>query len=357
MIPGMFGLLVAIALTMGVSGFCSLLEAFILSTTVPDIEALKRRHPHLGALLEHYKHTLDETSSAILTLNTVANTLGSVLVGVLAGRVFDNDWRVGVVTGLLVLGILLFSEILPKNVGVVYRRPLQPVLIYPIRVVRWAMYPLSMVAKGVVRSLVPLPTPGSAETETEELRLMTDKQAKDGTLTTGERDLILNALSLEDTDVADIMTPRTVVTALDGSRTVGEIFAELRNIPFARLPVYKEEIDRIVGVVRRRDLLTAYAEDRDHQTVAELMGEALFVPETASAASALAQFRQRHQQLAVVVDEYGSTAGVVTMEDIIEHLLGWEIYEDTDLAVDMRELARSRARKVRSRGPALRAKA
>lgn len=357
MMPGMLGLLVAIALTMGVSGFCSLLEAFILSTTVPEIEALKRRHPHLGALLEHFKVTLDETSSAILTLNTIANTLGSVLVGVLAGRVFENDWRVGAITGLLVLGILLFSEILPKNVGVVYRRPLQPVLIYPIRVVRWTMYPLSMVAKGMVRFLVPLPSPDSPETETEELRLMTDKQAKDGNLTAGERDLILNALSLEDTDVADIMTPRTVVTALDGERTVGEIFAELRNIPFARLPVYKEEIDHIVGVVRRRDLLTAYAEDRDHQTVAELMGEALFVPETASAASALAQFRQRHQQLAVVVDEYGSTAGVVTMEDIIEHLLGWEIYEDTDIAVDMRELARSRARKVRSRGPAARPKA
>jgi len=348
----MLVLIVAIVLTLGVSAFCSLLEAFILSTTVPEVESLKRRHPHLGALLERFKATMDETSSAILTLNTIANTLGSVLVGVLAGRQFDNDWRVGLVTGLLVLGILIFSEIIPKNVGVIYRRSLQAPLVYPIRMVRWAMYPLSWVAKRIVRVLIPLPRPSTPEAETEELRLLTAKQAKDGTLTASERDLILNALSLEDTDVEDIMTPRTVVTALDGERTVGDIFTELRNIPFARLPVYREEIDHIIGVVRRRDLLTAWAEDRDHQKVSELMGEALFVPETASAASALQLFRQKHQQLAVVVDEYGSTAGVVTMEDIIEHLLGWEIYEDTDVAVDMRELARSRARKVRTRGPA-----
>ncbi|MGA2052467.1 MAG: CBS domain-containing protein, partial [Opitutales bacterium] len=133
-----------------------------------------------------------------------------------------------------------------------------------------------------------------------------------------------------------------VVTALDKSRTIAEIFHDFPNLPFARLPVYEGNLDNIVGLARRRDLLKAKAADHDTITVAEIMQPAVFVPETATAATTLQQFLKNHQQIAVVVDEYGLLAGIVSMEDIFEHLLGSEIFEKDDLAVDMRELAHRR---------------
>jgi CBS domain containing-hemolysin-like protein len=148
------------------------------------------------------------------------------------------------------------------------------------------------------------------------------------------------------------MTPRTVVTALRKNATVGEIFREYPNVPFARIPVYGKNIDDIVGLVRRRDLLKTKANDQDFELVEKLMQEISFIPETVTAANALQVFLKTHQQLLLVVDEFGATAGVVTMEDVMEHLLGREIFEKDDLAVDMRELARARLQKQnRARRP------
>ena len=157
-------------------------------------------------------------------------------------------------------------------------------------------------------------------------------------------------LSLDDVQIHEIMTPRTVVQALESHLTVDEVFKEIKILFFGRMPVYEDNIDNIVGLVRRRDLLQARANDEDETKVSEMMNDAIFVPETASAADALQQFLKAHQQCAIVVDEFGATAGVVTMEDIMEHILGKEIYEETDLAVDMRELARTKAREQANEG-------
>ena len=135
------------------------------------------------------------------------------------------------------------------------------------------------------------------------------------------------------------MTPRTVVAALEEGCTVEEVFSNHNDVPFGRMPVYRESIDRITGMIRRRDLLRAKADDNFQQTVAELAEEIIFVPEKTTADKALRTFLGKHQQFAVVVDEFGSTAGVLSMEDIIESILGREIFEKDDVAVDMRELA------------------
>jgi CBS domain containing-hemolysin-like protein len=345
----MTALVLAISFTLGVSAFCSLLEAFILSTTMAEIEGLKKEHPKLGLLLERFKVGIEETSSAILTLNTIANTAGATIVGALAANVLQSHW-LGLLSAGMVLGILFFSEIIPKNIGVAYRKGLQLYVIYPIYVVRVAMLPFSFLAKGMLRVIVPTEEPTEAEQE-EEIRLLAERSAQSGALSSSERDLISNALSLDDISVESIMTPRTVVTFLRKSLTVEEVCRDLRNIPFARLPIYGETIDEIVGIVRRRDILEANSEEKHHTTMRELKADALFVPETASALQALQQFMKKHQQIGVVVDEYGSTAGVVTMEDIVEHLLGDEIYEESDIAVDMRELAKKRAERLPSATP------
>ncbi|MGE9295636.1 MAG: CNNM domain-containing protein [Puniceicoccales bacterium] len=336
----MIAFVIAVCFTLAVSAFCSLLEAMILSTTTAEIESLKQSNPKRGELLERFKLDIEETSSAILSLNTVANTLGATITGVLAVKVFIDEPYMAkyVVPGSMTVGILIISEVIPKNLGVLYRPSLQPYMVLPLHGVRMLMLPISFICKRIV--LFVAGKRSTEESGEEEIILLAEKSAKDGTLTEDESAIISNALSLDEVRVAEIMTPRTVVSAMECSETVGEVFTRLPNIPFARLPVYEENIDQIVGIVRRRDLLKAKADDRDTVTVRRLMQEVIFIPDTANAAHALQQFLKNHQQLAVVVDEFGSVTGVVTMEDIMEHILGQEIFEKDDIAVDMRELAR-----------------
>ena len=339
MTPELAILAIAIALTIGVSGICSILEAMVLSTTTAEVEALKNRSMKKGEMLERFRSEIEETSSAILTLNTVANTLGATLVGGLAQQIFGTEGNSMLYFAIgLTIGILLCAEIIPKNVGVLYRTKLQGSLVYPLAVVRFLMAPASKICKATVRAVVSDQPPESTSDE-EEIILLAKKGAKEGNLSNDERDMIANALNLDDVAVGEIMTPRTVVAALEEGCTVEKVFSNHNDVPFGRMPVYRENIDRITGMVRRRDLLRAKADDNFQQTVAELAEEIIFVPEKTTADKALRTFLRKHQQFAVVVDEFGSTAGVLSMEDIIESILGREIFEKDDVAVDMRELA------------------
>ena len=334
---------VAVFLTLTVSFICSLMEAMVLSTTVSEVEALKRDRPRKGALLERLKVRLDETISTILTLNTIANTLGSVLVGGLAIKLFGEAW-LGVFSALMTVAVLVFSEVIPKNIGVAYRRSLQPLVVSPLTGMVKLLRPVTWVCNLIVRLFMPgTNADANAHASGDEIILLAQRGAKDGTLTDIESIIIANALSLEDVSVRKIMTPRTVITALNRASTIGEVLAKYPNLPFARIPVYGRSIDDVVGLVRRRDLLKAKANDAD--LVEKHMQEVHFVPETATVENALQVFLKTHQQLLVAVDEYGSTSGVITMEDIFEQLIGREIFEKDDLAVDMRALAQARLAK------------
>ena len=338
MTPPPASFVLAVLFTLGVSGLCSILEAMILSTTAAEIEALKCKRPKAGLLLEKFKREMEETISAILTLNTIANTLGATLVGGIAAEIYGENRLLWFSIGLTG-GILIFSEILPKNAGVIYRRRLQPVLIPVLAAVRFLMAPLSKLCKVTINFVIQK-KPEEAEAE-DEIILLAEKSAKEGTLSISERDMISNALTLDEITVGEIMTPRTVVMALEEQQTVGGVFRKNdNNIPFARIPVYKENIDTVVGVVRRRELLSAMASDQSDRKVFEFQQEATFVPQVGTVAGALKALQANNQQLGVVIDEFGSTVGVVAMEDIFEHILGQEIFEKDDPAEDMRELAR-----------------
>jgi CBS domain containing-hemolysin-like protein len=339
----MHWLILAIAVTLTVSFFCSLFEALVLSTTVAEIEALKKTHPRRGQRLEQIKYELDETISAILTLNTIANGLGSVVIGVLGAHLFP-DKLLAVLTVAFGAVLLVGAEVLPKNIGVVYRRALQPHVVNPLWWLRRVLTPITWFCNVIVRLIVRQDARG--HTSGEEILLLAERGARHGTLSKSESSIIANALSLDDVRVSELMTPRTVVTALRKSATVGEVFREFPNLPFGRMPVYGRNLDDIVGLVRRRDLLKAKANDQDLTLVETLMHEANFIPETATAANALQVCLKSHQQLLVAVDEFGATAGVLTMEDVIEQLIGGEIFEKDDLAVDMRELARAKLKKA-----------
>jgi len=333
-------LIIAVLLTVLVSALCSVIEAMLLSSTPGEIEALKTHSPRAGQLLAQCRDRLDESISAILTFNTVANTLGSFVCGVLVGQLFPTE-RLAFAVGMTI-GLLIFGEILPKNIGVLHRASLRPILVWVLYAMRITTRPLLWLMRPLIKKIL-----GSAKDKgdaSQEIAFLAVREAQEGNITVQESKLIANALKLDEIHIREIMTPRIVVTAIDKSRTIGELFRDLPNIPFARLPVYDGKIDNIVGLARRRDLLKAKAADQDHLTVASLMHPVVFVPETATAATTLQQFLKNHQQIAVVVDEYGSLAGVVSMEDIFEHLLGAEFFEKDDMAVDMRELARRRQR-------------
>lgn len=333
-------LIFAIVATIGVSFVCSLFEALVLSTTVAELEALKRQRPRAGRLLDLMKTEIDETISAILSLNTLANGVGSMIVGALALRAFGPA-RMMVATIIFAVVLFLLSEALPKNIGVKYRRALQPVIVFPLWWLRRVLRPITWACNLVVRFFIGDTQPAAGASD-EEIILLAERGAQEGTLTRSESNIIANALSLDNVRVNAIMTPRTVLMALRREATVAEVFQEQKHLPFGRQPVYGRNLDDIVGLVRRRDLLSAKAEGRDTTRVDQLMNEIHFVPETATVGNALQTFLRTHQKLLVAVDEFGATAGVVSMEDVIEHLLGREIFEKDDLAVDMREFARLR---------------
>lgn len=340
----MHWLILATVVTLTVSFVCSLFEALVLSTTVAEIEALKKSRPARGQRLETIKLELDATISSILTLNTIANGLGSVVIGALGAHIFQSDRTLAVYTLAFGIVLLVGAEVLPKNIGVVYRRALQPYVVHPLWWLRRVLTPVTWFCNVVVRLIVRQDARGHRSDE--EIILLAEHGARQGTLSQSESSIIANALSLDDIRVSDLMTPRTVVTALRKSATIAEVFREFPNLPFGRMPVYGSNVDDIIGLVRRRDLLKAKGNDQDSLLVETLMHEAQFIPETATAANAMQVCLKAHQQLLVAVDEFGATAGVLTMEDIIEHLIGGEIFEKDDLVVDMRELARAKLQKT-----------
>ncbi len=335
----MTALLLAIFLTCAASFVCSLWEAMILSTTVGEIEGLKKQHPKRGLLLEKLKNGLEETSSGILTLNTIANTLGSVTVGGLATRLYGSA-ALGFVSAGMTIAILVFSEVIPKNLGVVHRRSLQPTMVYPLALVVRLLRPITYLCGRIVRMVVG--TPARDPESWEEIRLLAERGARHGELSQNESDIISNALRLDEVRVSSIMTPRNVIGAVRQSATIADVFRESPNVSFGRMPVYGRNLDDIVGLVRRRDLLKAKANDQDADLVLKHMQPAHFIPETVTAAEALRLFLETHQRLLIVIDEFGSTSGVLSLEDVMETLLGREIFEKDDVAVDMRELARVR---------------
>ena len=339
----MLTLSIAVAFTLLVSALCSILEAMILSTTPTDIETLKKRNRVKGEQLEEIREDLEETISSILTLNTLANTLGAVVVGGIATKIF-GEASIGIVSGAMAFSILIFSEIIPKNIGVSYRRTLQPLAVMPLRLIRSSLRPVTFVANKLVRCLM---RKKIEEAETgSEIILLAEKGAEDGELDREEVTLISNALSLASVRVSDIMTPRTVVIgAPEGERLI-DLLQRLRTINFGRMPVYEKTIDEVTGIIRRRDILHSIAVGEGHKLVRDLKHEAVFFTEFSTASQALETLLEGQQQLGMVVDEFGSFAGVISMEDIIEHLIGKEIYEKDDVAVDMRQLARLKSKLV-----------
>lgn len=336
-------LVVTVAIVIAVSALCSLMEAILYALPVSYIESMVNEGSASAAIMQKLRKRIDQPITAILSLNTIANTAGAAIAGAFATKVFGNAWF-GVFSGLFTLVILIFSEIVPKTIGVVYARSLSRVIARPLQLLVWILKPFLWVA-GFVTSLVAKGHEHELISE-DELIVMARLGMRKGVIDKDELAVIQNILSLEDKTVHDVMTPRTVVFALSANDRVGEAGHEGGILTHSRIPLYFKHSEDVEGIVHRRDILTARSNNKLDVKLEELMKPVHFVYEKTRLDKVLKMFLDRSEHLFVVIDEFGGLAGVVTLEDVLEEILGREIVDEFDQVTDMRQLAQKRRQKV-----------
>lgn len=335
--PGM--LLFYITLAISLSFLCSILEAVLLSATPSYVEGLAQQGKRVGLLMRRHKVNVERPISAILTLNTVAHTVGATLAGAEAAAIFGNAY-VGIISAILTFLVLVFSEILPKTIGAVYWRQLVPFAAYAIHVMTTLLLPAVWLFEQMTRFL--RPDTHEPTVTRSDLEVLARISQQEGALLERENRILRNLLHLNAVKVYDIMTPRTVVTALDQEMTVSEVMQSYPVLSYSRIPIYNETIDNVVGYVLRHDVVQRVAHDQDNVRLKALVRPIEAIPETITVAQVLDQFIASREQILLVLDEYGGTSGVLTMEDAVESLLGIEITDESDLVADLRQLAQQR---------------
>jgi CBS domain containing-hemolysin-like protein len=335
----MVDLILAMSLAVGVSFICSLLEAMLYSVPLSHIESLIERGRAAGRILKSLRDDIDAPISAILTLNTIAHTVGASLAGAAAAKVFGSAW-LGVFSGVFTLIVLVFSEIIPKTAGVVFARPLAEVLARPLQWMVWALYPFVWLSRQTTKWI--FRETAIVKVSEDDIRQLARIGWREGSVRPQTARIIENIISLEERRVHEIMTPRTVVTALPAAMTVEEARKQEGFAHFSRFPVHDESYEDIIGIVLRRDILVQLSEGRNDITLDQFMMPVHFVAESFTIDDVLAKFLRIRQHMFPVVDEYGGLAGVVTLEDVLEEILGDEIVDESDVVTDMRTLARIR---------------
>ena len=309
----------------------------MLSVTHPYISVLEKKGHNAAHLLLRMKQNINDPLAAILTLNTTAHTIGAAGAGAQAAVVFGNAY-VGVASAVLTLLILVFSEIIPKTLGAHYWRQLAPATAYLLQFLIWTLYPFIRMSAILTRLLSGGHKDGRFRRD--EFAAMAQAGAEEGKLDHHESLILKNLLLLRETRVSDVMTPRTVVFSLDEEMLVKEYFDQHNRSRFSRIPVYKENRDQVTGFVLRSDLLLSHARGNSENPLAVYRRDISAVPSNSSLQTTFELFMEKRGHIMLVVDEYGSMKGILTLEDILETLLGIEIIDEGDKIDDMRKLAR-----------------
>ena len=335
-------------LALGVSFLCSLMEAVLLSISPAYALLLEQQGSRFGRKLRRLKDDIDRPLAAILSLNTIAHTVGAAGVGAQAAHLFGDRW-LGLVSGILTLLILVLSEIIPKTVGALYWRRLTPMivtLLIPTTIITW---PLVRMSQGITRLLAH--GRKMATVSREEIRALTQQGEKEGVLAADESHILRNLFRFRQLTVHDIMTPRTVVQSLPARTTIAELSDMFDDMIFSRIPIHGEQGDDVTGYVLKDTMLLHAARDEDDVTLEQIKRPIRIVPEGTPLPDVFERLMTEHEHIALVVDEYGAMTGIVTMEDIVETLLGCEIVDEFDSVEDMQAWAREQwKRRARSLG-------
>ena len=305
------------------------------------INVLMKKHPTSGKLLNKLKENINRPLAAILSLNTISHTVGAAGVGAVTYDILGTKW-VAIMSGILTLSILIFSEIFPKTIGSHYWKRLAVSSGYIIRGLIIIMYPFVILLEVLSNWLKP--DVRQDIVTKEDVIAMAEIGEDEGTIEEDESTVIENILKLDNIKAEEVLTPRSVVFALDKDLTVRKALDEHDNLIFSRIPVYNGSIENITGIVRRYNLINSKAEDKFDVTVEELSEPFHTVNTQESVGHILDEFVRRREHLFIVKDEFGQFAGIITLEDAIETLLGVEIVDETDSVVDMRKLAEAKGK-------------
>ena len=333
-------LILFVLLAIGVSFLCSLLEAALLSMTPSFVETLGERNPALAEKLRGLRDDIDRPLAAILSLNTIAHTVGATGAGAQAAVVF-GDAGVGIFSAVLTLGILVLSEIVPKTIGATYWRGLAGFVVRVLPILITVQLPLVWMSQWLTRLL----TRGSKEgaVTREEIAALTLVGARTGVVAEDESRIVENLFGLDKMTVESVMTPRTVIDAVPASMTVGELVDSRESFPFSRLPLLGETPDEVLGFVLTREVLLAAIRGERERPVSDLRRDLTRVPAGTDLDALFDLLFDKDRHIALVEDEFGGTAGLVTLEDVIETLLGLEIVDEHDAIADLQALARKKA--------------
>ncbi len=335
-------LVISVATVLVVSAICSLSEAALYSVRMPYIRQLVEENHRSGKILDRFKRNMERPITAILIVNTAANTAGATVAGIQANQVFGDSARVAFPL-FLTFSVLFFSEILPKITGVTYRRAVSRAVSLPLNLVVWVLFPLVWLSQQAARLL------RSDQQEVlaseEEVYQFAALSAEEGSILPVEAELVKNVLRLNEVKAREIMTPRTVVFKLAAERTVRDVEASIAASAHSRIPVYvDDDMENLVGWVLKSDVLTRLVEGDFDVKLSALAKPLGFVPEASPGHLLLKEFLKRRTHILAVADEYGGVAGIVSLEDVVESLLGEEIVDETDAVVDLRSEARRQGR-------------
>ena len=324
-----------------ISFICSVLESVLLSVNMPYISVLEKDRPSVGRLLKAHKTNIHKSIASILILNTIANTLGAAAVGAQAESIYGTG-AVFYVSIILTFAILFLSEIIPKTIGAVYWKSLAPVAAYFIQFFIWITYPIILMTLFLTNR-IKKDDEGMSLTK-EELIESTLMSEGEGVLDEQESDVIENILLLDKIKIHEILTPRTVVFALDGNRTIKDIVEnEPAIFKFSRVPVFDANIENITGIVMTKKIFKQALED-DSVMLKSIEKNIFKINENIPVSMALDLFIKKKEHMFLVLDSYDQTEGIVTLEDCVETILGVEIVDESDSDADMREVAKRKMR-------------
>lgn len=335
-------LITYITIALVFSFYCSIAEAVLLSLTPSYIASLEQKGKRAGQLLQGLRESIDRPLAAILSLNTIAHTLGAAGAGAQATTLFGNAY-LGVVSAILTLLILIFSEIIPKTLGALHWKKLAPSIGFSIKYLIVFLYPFVKLSEFITQFF-------SSDTEhsdfsREEFTAMAEVGVEEGKIEEKESHILKNIFSASSLTAKDIMTPRTVAFTLQEDTMIEDFFNNHADTPFSRIPIYQNNRDEITGFVLKGDLFLAQAKDQFKEKLTKHKREIQTYSDSISLSDLFEKLINKRSHIAIINNEYGGMEGIVTMEDVLESLLGLEIVDEADKAVDMQQFARLQWRK------------
>ncbi|MDH4127940.1 MAG: hemolysin family protein [Spirochaetota bacterium] len=322
-------LFITIFIVLVVSAICSLVEAALFTVPINRVRAWVNENYRFSPSLLKIKESMQKPIATIVILNNISNIVGSIFVGSMMADEFDKLW-VGIISGIFTFLIILLSELIPKIMGEHHADTISLLAAKPILLLTKLFTPILKVLEWITKPLLR----GKSLTliSDEEIKVLARLSAGQGILEKEEEEIIHNALILNDIKVKEIMTPRMKVICLDENQTLKDVMNDLMESPFSRFPLYKETMDNIVGLLYKSDAFKALCQGNENIKLCDLSKEVLFVPENKPLDKLMEKLRISQSHTAIVIDEYGGTAGLVTLEDVLEELVGDIVGEE-----DMKE--------------------